>query len=548
MENKKKTSSTKKTTTTKKSAVKKTVTAKKKTPKKKKRSRGFTLIELLAVIIILGVLMIIAIPSVTTYISNSRKESYIDSAKNIVGSARNFINSGKYEVYDENVTYYIPVKCLPSENGTKTPYGNFTKAYVGVTYTGNGFEYYWISTDSAGQGIKNLYKVDKLTSDLIESNLTDNDINSFVSEVGIGDTEKIRIMDEESCKEWEADLNALKNTDGDGNIISNEPIVIVSYTNIHPDYKLHNNNCGKKQTIGECLGADTIFQYPQSYCNCIKSTNDYYGVTDETIWYEHTGPSGYGNWTWGQKMKTCYENYHNSVITIDKNTKARDVQINACYSTVPASIPRYTCLSIDTEVIVLEEDKNGKKRKVRKKLSELKYTDLVLVWDFDNKEFAWAKPLWIRKEETSKSYYLIKFSDGSELKVIGEHKIFNADKNEFVSLLKAKVGFNTFNSNGELVKVVSRELIEDEIQFTSVITNYHMNLFTNDVLTSISFNNLYKIDNMKFIKDDISNNSNDMYEGVSKKYYDGLRLSEMGLKFSTIDVIETVKGYEETRK
>ena len=39
---------------------------------------GFTLIELLAVIIILGVLMLVAIPSVTSYVANSRKNSYVE--------------------------------------------------------------------------------------------------------------------------------------------------------------------------------------------------------------------------------------------------------------------------------------------------------------------------------------------------------------------------------------------------------------------------------------------------------------------------------------
>ena len=80
-----------------------------------KNRKGFTLIELLAVIIILGILMIIAIPSVTTYISSSRKSAYVDTAKQVIGATRNIVNSGKYETYDSNVTYYFPSKCVPIE-------------------------------------------------------------------------------------------------------------------------------------------------------------------------------------------------------------------------------------------------------------------------------------------------------------------------------------------------------------------------------------------------------------------------------------------------
>ncbi len=72
-----------------------------------KKKNGFTLIELLAVIIILGILMIIAIPSVTRYISDSRKSAYVDTAKEIIGGARNIVNGGKLEMYSTNTTYYI---------------------------------------------------------------------------------------------------------------------------------------------------------------------------------------------------------------------------------------------------------------------------------------------------------------------------------------------------------------------------------------------------------------------------------------------------------
>ena len=67
MERKKKEEKTSRKKVTKKKTSSSSI--KKKITKKKKQIRAFTLIELLAVIIILGILMIIAIPSVTSYIN-----------------------------------------------------------------------------------------------------------------------------------------------------------------------------------------------------------------------------------------------------------------------------------------------------------------------------------------------------------------------------------------------------------------------------------------------------------------------------------------------
>ena len=145
-----------------------------------KKKNGFTLIELLAVIIILGILMIIAIPSVTRYISDSRKSAYVDTAKEIIGSARNLVNAGKQEMYDTDATYYIDIKCVKTENAMKSPYGDFVDlgAYVVVTYDGKGYSYYWTSVDDAGQGVKGIVSYDKLDADSIESDLTVNDIKT----------------------------------------------------------------------------------------------------------------------------------------------------------------------------------------------------------------------------------------------------------------------------------------------------------------------------------------------------------------------------------
>ena len=52
------------------------------------KNRGFTLIELLAVIVILGVILVIAIPSINAAILNSRKNAYVTTANEFVDGLR----------------------------------------------------------------------------------------------------------------------------------------------------------------------------------------------------------------------------------------------------------------------------------------------------------------------------------------------------------------------------------------------------------------------------------------------------------------------------
>ena len=53
-----------------------------------KKRNGFTLIELLAVIVILGIIMMIAIPNVISTVEKQEKNTYVSDANKLITMAK----------------------------------------------------------------------------------------------------------------------------------------------------------------------------------------------------------------------------------------------------------------------------------------------------------------------------------------------------------------------------------------------------------------------------------------------------------------------------
>lgn len=102
---------------------------------KKINKKGFTLVELLAVIVILGVLLLIAVPSVTNIINNSKKKAFVSAAKLMI---ENVESAASIERTTEGAltACYINIDDIKVERGSKGT------GYIIVGTDGKGMIYY----------------------------------------------------------------------------------------------------------------------------------------------------------------------------------------------------------------------------------------------------------------------------------------------------------------------------------------------------------------------------------------------------------------------
>ena len=132
-----------------------------KNKRRSKNNKGFTLIELLAVIVIMGILMMAAMPLVLNQIQNSKVKSVVSSIDSYVKTIMGEANYLTYDFTAENTIFAIPIECIDLEQGGEMALGQWMQAnndywaYVLVQYDKDAptYNYAFTFKDSLGYSL-----------------------------------------------------------------------------------------------------------------------------------------------------------------------------------------------------------------------------------------------------------------------------------------------------------------------------------------------------------------------------------------------------------
>ncbi len=133
-----------------------------------KNKKGFTLIELLAVIIILSVLMLIAVPGILRLMDNSRENAFVTQAQMVYRAAtEQFVLDSTDNLTNDGITYCKDVN-------------NTTEGVSKLELSGSDNVYYKIKIDAQGKVLSyhvsnGIYSVKSEGSSNMDISSIDND-------------------------------------------------------------------------------------------------------------------------------------------------------------------------------------------------------------------------------------------------------------------------------------------------------------------------------------------------------------------------------------
>ena len=195
-----------------------------------------------------------------------------------------------------------------------------------------------------------------------------------------------------------------------------------------------------------------------------------------------------------------------------------------------------SCLVEGTKILLA----NGK----YKNIENINYDDLLMVHNYETGELTQEYPIWIEKEKRSISYQENTFSDGTVLKTVGWHGLFETDLNKFVSVdnpeefhVGSKIAkYNNKTKKYETITVTKIETKYEIVNYYHIVSTRYYNIIANNLLTTDGttiLSNLYGFkENITWPKEIRDNAIKDVYtydelkDAIPYYMFKGLRAEE----------------------
>lgn len=138
--------------------------------------KGFTLIELIVVVVIIGAILLFALPNITSTLERNKKDEMINDAKDAIEKAKNYLLTHKEcsdNLKNPGDSVYIFLDTIDSSNDIKdSPFGqdyNRENSCVIINYSGSYYKYsvnltdnqWYLSAESSELNSSNKYTLIK---------------------------------------------------------------------------------------------------------------------------------------------------------------------------------------------------------------------------------------------------------------------------------------------------------------------------------------------------------------------------------------------------
>lgn len=193
---------------------------------------------------------------------------------------------------------------------------------------------------------------------------------------------------------------------------------------------------------------------------------------------------------------------YNGTIDMTKNTKIYAIGTD----------DRNVCLAEGTLITLADGSK--------KKIEELNNEDLLLVFNHETGKLDIAPVAFVIHKNSDKSWQNVlnlKFADGTKLRIVGEHGLFDCTLNKYVYINQDNaheyIGNYYYSESGKLVELIEYDISKEYISFYSPISSYHLNCFAEGLLTITNFSE--PATNIFQYNDNLQYDLNQIYEEIN---------------------------------